>query len=81
MPVEIIGEVGTTGATRGWIDAECHLAIKHVKNVCGYDRTNGYGRRPFPWNLNVLKKSILEDSCHLTSATVTEEPSPLTPPD
>jgi hypothetical protein len=35
MPVEIIGEAGTPGAEREWIDAECQLAIKHLKKVCG----------------------------------------------
>jgi hypothetical protein len=35
MPVEIIGEAGTPGASREWIDAECQLAIKHLKKVCG----------------------------------------------
>ena len=35
MPVEIIGEAGTPGASRELIDAECQLAIKHLKKVCG----------------------------------------------
>ena len=35
MPVEIIGEAGTPGAEREWIDAECQFAIKHLKKVCG----------------------------------------------
>ena len=35
MPVEIIGETGTPGASREWINAECKLAIKHLKKVCG----------------------------------------------
>jgi hypothetical protein len=35
MPVEIIREAGTPGASREWIDAECQLAIKHLKKVCG----------------------------------------------
>ena len=35
MPVEIIGEAGTAGASREWIDAECQLAIKHLIKVCG----------------------------------------------
>jgi hypothetical protein len=35
MPVEILGETGTPGADREWIEAECRLAIKHLKNVCG----------------------------------------------
>ncbi len=30
MRVEIIGEAGTPGASREWIDAECQLAIKHL---------------------------------------------------
>ncbi len=34
MPVEIIGEAGTPGASRKWINAECELAIKHLKKVC-----------------------------------------------
>ena len=35
MPVEIIGEAGAPGAEREWISAECELAIKHLKKVCG----------------------------------------------
>jgi hypothetical protein len=35
MPFEFIGEAGTPGASRDWIDAECRLAIKHFKQVCG----------------------------------------------
>ena len=35
MPVEIIGEAGTPGEDREWIGAECELAIKHLKKVCG----------------------------------------------
>ncbi len=35
MPVEIIGEAGTPGASREWIDAECQLAIKHLIKICG----------------------------------------------
>jgi hypothetical protein len=35
MPTELIGEVGTEGAEREWIVAECKLAIKHLKKVCG----------------------------------------------
>lgn len=31
MPVETIGEAGTPGASREWIDAECRLAIKRLK--------------------------------------------------
>jgi hypothetical protein len=40
IPVEIIGEVGTLGAHREWIAAECELAIKHLKKECG-DRMMG----------------------------------------
>ena len=35
MSVETIGEVETSGASREWIVAECELAIKHLKKVCG----------------------------------------------
>jgi len=36
MPTEIIGEVTVTReAEREWISAECELAIKHLKKVCG----------------------------------------------
>jgi hypothetical protein len=35
MPVEIIGEAGTPSASRKRINAECQLAIKHLKKVCG----------------------------------------------
>jgi len=35
MPVEFIGEAGTPGAEREWIHAECQLAIRHLKKVCG----------------------------------------------
>jgi hypothetical protein len=35
MAVEIIGEAGSPGASCEWIDAECRLAIKHLKKVCG----------------------------------------------
>jgi hypothetical protein len=35
MPVEIIREAGTPGASREWIHAECQPAIKHLKKVCG----------------------------------------------
>jgi len=35
MPTEPIGGVGTPGATREWISAECDLAIKHLKKFCG----------------------------------------------
>lgn len=30
-----IGEAGTPGARRKWINAECEIAIKHLKRVCG----------------------------------------------
>jgi hypothetical protein len=35
MPVEVIGEFGTPGAEQEWIVADCELAIKHLKKVCG----------------------------------------------
>ena len=35
MPVETIGEFGTPRAEREWIVAQCELAIKHLKKVCG----------------------------------------------
>jgi len=35
MPVEIIGEFGTPGASSEWIEAEGKLAIKHVVKICG----------------------------------------------
>lgn len=35
MPTELIGEVGTSGATREWIRAEAKRAIKHLVKVCG----------------------------------------------
>jgi hypothetical protein len=35
MPVEIIGEAGTAGASREWIDSECQLAISHLTKICG----------------------------------------------
>jgi hypothetical protein len=35
MPVEIIGEARTPDASREWINAQCELAIKHLKKVCG----------------------------------------------
>ena len=38
MPVEIIGEAGTSGAEREWINTECELAIMHLKKVCGEPR-------------------------------------------
>jgi hypothetical protein len=33
--LKIIGEFGTPGAEREWIVAECEMAIKHLKRVCG----------------------------------------------
>jgi hypothetical protein len=35
MPVEMIGEAGTPGTSREFIDAECQLAIKYLKKICG----------------------------------------------
>ena len=35
MLVEIIGEAGTLGAEREWVNAECEFAIKRLKKVCG----------------------------------------------
>src|SRR5215469_4290435 len=35
MPVEIIGEFGTPGATSEWIEAQGKVAIKHLKKICG----------------------------------------------
>ena len=35
MPVEIIGEAGTRGAHREWVNAEFEPAIKNLKKVCG----------------------------------------------
>jgi len=35
MPVEIVGEFGTPGASTEWLDAQATLAIKHIKKVCG----------------------------------------------
>jgi hypothetical protein len=35
MPVELIGEAGTPGASPEWINAECRLAIRYLKKVCG----------------------------------------------
>ncbi len=32
---DIIGEVATLGVERDWIVAECQLATKHLKKVCG----------------------------------------------
>lgn len=35
MPVEIIGEFGTPGASIEWLDAQATLAIRHLKKICG----------------------------------------------
>jgi hypothetical protein len=35
MPVENIGEFGSPGAEREWIDAQGKLAIRHLKEICG----------------------------------------------
>jgi hypothetical protein len=35
MPIEIVGEFGTPGATSEWIEAEGKLAIRHVKHISG----------------------------------------------
>ena len=35
MPVELIGEFGTPGASREWISAQATLAIRHIIKVCG----------------------------------------------
>jgi hypothetical protein len=35
MPVEMIGECGTPGASRSWISAQGTLAIRHVISTCG----------------------------------------------
>lgn len=35
MPVEIIGEFGTPGASLEWLDAQAKLAIRNIKKVCG----------------------------------------------
>jgi hypothetical protein len=35
MPVELIGEVGTPGAEREWIVAECEVAIQRLIEECG----------------------------------------------
>lgn len=35
MPVEIVGDFGTSGASRGQISARATLAIRHIIKVCG----------------------------------------------
>lgn len=35
MPVEIIGEFGTSGAHSEWLEAEGKLAIRYLKKICG----------------------------------------------
>jgi len=35
MPVEIIGEFGTPGASREWLSAQATLAIRHIIKTCG----------------------------------------------
>jgi hypothetical protein len=35
MPMEMIGEFGTPGASSEWIDAQGKLAIRHLKEICG----------------------------------------------
>lgn len=35
MPVEIIGEFGTSGATRESLSAQATVAIRHIVKVCG----------------------------------------------
>ena len=35
MPVEIIGELGTPGASREWISAQATLAIRFITKNCG----------------------------------------------
>ena len=35
MPTEIIGEVGTPGASREWISAQATLAIRHLLKIYG----------------------------------------------
>lgn len=47
MPTELIGEVGTPGATREWIGAEAKRAIKHL---CG--------EPPMEWSLRFSGKSM-----------------------
>jgi hypothetical protein len=35
MPVEIVGEFGTPGATREWLSAQAVVAIRHLVKTCG----------------------------------------------
>lgn len=35
MPVEIIGEFGTPGASLEWLDAQGKLAIRYITELCG----------------------------------------------
>jgi len=35
MPIEIIGEFGTPGASLDWLDAQAKLTIRHVTKLCG----------------------------------------------
>ena len=35
MPIEIIGEFGTPGASSEWIEAQAKLAIRHIVKICG----------------------------------------------
>jgi hypothetical protein len=35
MPVEIIGEFGTPGATREWLSAQAAVAMRHIVKTCG----------------------------------------------
>lgn len=40
MPIEIIGEFGTSGAEREWITAQGKRAIRHLKKLCGEPPAN-----------------------------------------
>jgi hypothetical protein len=33
--IEIVGEAGTVGSSREWINAECELRITHLKEISG----------------------------------------------
>jgi hypothetical protein len=35
MPIEIIGEFGTPGASLDWLDAQAKLTIRYVTKLCG----------------------------------------------
>jgi hypothetical protein len=35
MPIEIIGEFGTSGASLEWLDAQAKLAIRYMTKLCG----------------------------------------------